>query len=274
MLKIMFSAGLICALALMAAAQKGKDYHRMEVFGGYSYDIAKNVYGNTFEVEVPSNSSLSGTAGLGKDIPFQGFDSSFTYNFTKRWGVKFELSSHRTNYDEISLPAIQFTSPTQGTLTFNGINPKTKFSHYNYLGGIQYKNNGKEGRFKPFAHALVGMSTHKVEYEDLNKGYQIIYDKNSFSSTGLTYAVGGGIDIKVHRRFDVRVIQFDYMMSNLSKQTIITAGDSRTFPAGNYQNLQVLSTSGSFKSLATQTVVGNKFKTEKHFTFGFGIVFH
>ena len=48
------------------------------------------------------------------------------------------------------------------TDTINGTTESidTKERIYNFLGGVQVKDNRKDARFKPFAHALVGMAVN------------------------------------------------------------------------------------------------------------------
>jgi Outer membrane protein beta-barrel domain len=105
----------------------------------------------------------------GNPVVLHGVNVSGVYNFSKYVGVKGDFSTHH----------------------------KQEFSLQNYLGGIQVKNNAKEGsRVRPFAHALAG----------------VVVASEGFRAVGgaFSMAVGGGIDVRVNKKVSVRVIQVDY----------------------------------------------------------------
>ena len=105
---------------------------------------------------------------------FNGINGSATYNFHKYVGAKFDVSWSK------GPDSILFGRPTDTT----------------YMGGVQFKDNSKEGStVKPFAHVLLGGNRQSI---------------SSFSETGFTMAVGGGIDVKVSDRMSIRLIQADY----------------------------------------------------------------
>ena len=107
----------------------------------------------------------------GGTVGFNGFEAAVTANVSRRVGLKFDLSGHyRSDFGE-------------------------RVSIYNYLGGVQLKNNSREARFKPFAHGLAG-------------GARI--GAGGFSSNGFSAVLGAGLDARVGSRVDVRVIQADY----------------------------------------------------------------
>ena len=107
----------------------------------------------------------------GGTVGFNGFEAAVTANVSRLFGLKFDLSGHyRSDFGE-------------------------RVSVYNYLGGVQLKNNARRARFKPFVHTLAGGARIGV---------------GGFSSTGFSAVVGAGFDVRAGRRVDVRVIQADY----------------------------------------------------------------
>ena len=107
----------------------------------------------------------------GGTVGFNGFEAAVTANVTRLVGLKFDLSGHyRSDFG-------------------------ARVSVYNYLGGVQLKNNSRGARFKPFVHALAG-------------GARI--GGGGFSSNGFSAVLGAGLDVRAGRRVDVRVIQADY----------------------------------------------------------------
>ena len=107
----------------------------------------------------------------GGTVGFNGFEAAVTANVSRLVGLKFDLSgNYRSDFGE-------------------------RVSIYNYLGGVQLKNNSREARFKPFVHALAG-------------GARI--GGGGFSSNGFSAVLGTGLDVRAGRRVDVRGIQADY----------------------------------------------------------------
>ena len=146
------------ALAQVSSANiqddDGDDYHKAEVFVGYSH----------------YRDSISDPEG------FDGFNASVTGNVSRYLGLKFDLSGHYNS------------------------NAFADASVYNVLGGVQVKDNSKAARFKPFAHLLAGVARRKVSFNNLGE----------FSDTGFSAVAVGGLDIRVHKRVDVRAGQLDY----------------------------------------------------------------
>lgn len=108
------------------------------------------------------------------DEGFNGINAAAVYNFHKYMGAKFDVSWSK------GPDTVLFGRPTDTT----------------YMGGLQFKDNSEEGSVvKPFAHVLLGGNNQKFL---------------SFSETGFTMAVGGGLDIKVTDGVSIRAIQADY----------------------------------------------------------------
>ena len=188
---------LFLACASLAAAQS--DYKRFEFFGGYSH--------NRFDT------------GIGDDTPalrdiideregFHGFETSVTGNLSRYVGLKFDFSGH---FKEKTFPFLDTTVD---------INSRV----YNFLGGVQIKDNSSEKTFKPFAHALVGAAHARNRLDFGPFGCIQVFPSpcpSDFteSDTGFAGAIGGGIDIRASDRVDIRVIQLDYNPTRLFDST-------------------------------------------------------
>ena len=210
----------LCALTLALSATFGlaqtttttpttsDDYHKFEVFGGYS-----------------NNQVDSGISDDNEDIEdffddregFNGFNVSAVGNFNRYIGAKVDVSGHYKN--------LSFSTPAIGTTSSREFDADA--SLYNILGGVQVKDNAKEGsRFRPFGHALIGVATSKVEVEDAffsstfcaQTGVVCPIEIND-RETGFAAAIGGGIDIKATDRFSIRAIQVDYNPNRLGGST-------------------------------------------------------
>ena len=180
---------VICAAATLAMAvclSFGQDdVYRLEGFGGYSY----------MELDQFPNSNFN-------RVNSHGFNGSVTYNFTRYWGAKFDLTLHTHGEDfQSTLVVNPLTTVTNGTF-------KTSQSDYQYMGGVQIKDNKRDGpRFKPFAHVLAGISDQHFSIDETSPtNTQLV----KLSKTGFGMKFGGGIDYKLTKNLDARFIQFDF----------------------------------------------------------------
>ena len=188
-------ATMILVFATTAWAQD--DYKKYEFFGGYSALWLDNLAGDTGSFAVDDV--------LGEKQNLRGFNVAGVYNFHKYVGAKFDYSLHLRE-DNFSRPAGSGTIDT--TLQ-------------NILGGIQIKNNMEDGpTFKPFGHALFGIAVQKVDVDSPN--LPALFGINDFhtNETSFAMAFGGGLDIKLNHRIDIRAIQVDW--------NIINRGDQQT----------------------------------------------
>ena len=102
---------------------------------------------------------------------------------------------------------------------------------YNFLGGIQLKNNSNGDILKPFAHTLVGVAyaRNRATVDCTNAPLCPLALPPSVpieNDTGFAAAVGGGLDIRTNDRIDIRVIQLDY------NPTRVFDGTSHNFRVG------------------------------------------
>ena len=188
---------LFAVLLFAPAALAQDDYHKLEFFGGYSALYFDNLAGDT------DNPNVNDVLGDRQNL--RGFNVELTYNFGRYLGVKGDYSLHLRE-DNFSRPAGSGTIDT---------------TVQNFLGGVQIKNNSTEGpRFKPFGHALFGVANQKIDVD--SPQLAAIFGITDFhvNETSFAMAFGGGIDIKLNNRIDVRAVQVDW--------NIINRGDQQT----------------------------------------------
>lgn len=196
MRRILTAAALLLLLAPGALAQS-EEYKKWEFFGGYSALNFDNLGGNTEDEDFNDL--------LGEKNTLRGFNLALTRNVHKYVGIKFDYSLHLRE-DEFSRPAGSGTVDT---------------TVQNYLGGVQFKDNREGGsRFKPFAHALFGVATQKVDVDSPQLVDVLGVDDFHVNETNFSMAFGGGLDIKLNERFAVRAGQIDW--------NIVTRGDQQT----------------------------------------------
>ena len=203
----------IAGCAAIACAQT--DYHRVELFGGYSHarmeatsgqqDVAEG--GDTFSF---APCTTEGADVLGSNLQrlyctrrgFNGFDASVTFNPRRHIGIKADV----TGYFKSDQFADRFTGPGFDHTDTNTTRERT----FNILGGVQFKDNAQEKKIKPFAHALVGLAHQTVRDVQTSTGTGGINFTLHDAVTSFALKLGGGLDVRLNRRVDLRVFEFDY----------------------------------------------------------------
>lgn len=202
MKKFLLALGVF-ALSGVGAFAQTDDYKKGEVFVGYSHQRV--------------DMGVSGEDNLGDFISeregFNGFNVSGVYNVSRYVGLKADVSgAYKGRSYSIALP---------GTVPQVGASFDTDMSLYNFLGGVQFKDNSSDARVKPFAHMLAGAGHGRLKISNVNctSAPACAGIAGTSSETGLAGAFGGGIDIKLSNRVDFRAIQVDYNPMRLDGQT-------------------------------------------------------
>ena len=131
---------------------------------------------------------------------FNGVEGSVTGNVSRYVGLKGDYAFHFKKFD---------VGPID-------VDAKT----HTLVGGVQFKDNSKETKLKPFAHFMAGFTHAKA---DVNQ--QVCIQQFGVpcpigdSDTGFAGVIGGGLDFRVNRRVDFRAIQFDYNPTRLGGET-------------------------------------------------------
>lgn len=203
--KLLIIIGFIALLGISIVAQSNDEYHKNEVSGGYLYrqPIVLNGTVRVFQTESINSINIGNTFPNPANLKFQGFNVAYTYNFHRYIGVKGEFS-RVTNNEELRFVVIPPVSSTEP-------NVRIKSALTNYVGGIQIKDNSQKTRFKPFAHALFGVG-HEGKKLDCFGTPQALGCSSPPESSKKSFAVvlGGGLDIKLNNRIDIRAIQLDF----------------------------------------------------------------
>jgi len=213
----------VMLLAPTALAQHD-DYKKWEFFGGYSALGFDTLAGDTDIAAI--NDVLSGRNTL------RGFELSITRNFHKYVGVKGDYSLHLRE-DNFSRPAGSGTVDT---------------SVQNFLGGLQFKDNATEARLKPFAHALFGFANQKVDIDSPNLGAVFGIADFHTKETSFAMAFGGGLDIRLNDKIDIRAAQVDWNIIHRTDQEVgillvptphQPAGQPFVFPGTTQNNIRL-----------------------------------
>ena len=165
---------LIACSASVLMGQTPDQQTKNEFFAGYSFHSADI---NTLTVDPRRRGQ-------------NGVNLEYTRNVTKHVGITADASAH-------------FYRDTRSTSvgTFS-----SKRDQYFLLGGLQFKPGHGKG-IRPFAHVLFGASLFRGFTSDLRPtGNVYTFD----DATSVAMAFGGGLDVRLNQRIDLRLIQADY----------------------------------------------------------------
>lgn len=180
--KSLFLVSLFVFVTFTCAPQSvaQSDYRRFEFFAGYSHNRVDVGPVEDFD----PNDDLEFNDIFDEREGFNGFNLSVVGNFHRYFGAKFDYSYHQKSFD---------FGPDNTTIRL-----------HNFLGGIQVKDNSTDATFKPFAHALVGVGRTAADLSEFDDRLA------DFDDAGFAAAVGGGLDIRLSSRIDLRAVQIDY----------------------------------------------------------------
>lgn len=195
MKKFILALSITALTAAFTAAQD--DYKKAEGYIGYSNG----------QVDTGLDSGSSAVDFFRDRESFHGFNVSGVYNLTRYIGVKGDVSG---TYNSSRFTGNFDVGGSPASVSFD-----TDNSLYNFLAGVQVKDNSRSGRFKPFAHALVGAGHARTKFSDFtctpgNLCAAVVVPDESDSGTGFAGAFGGGLDIRLNNRIQIRAFQVDY----------------------------------------------------------------
>jgi hypothetical protein len=212
--------GILCTVLMLGlvgpiCAQGSSDVKKTEVF------IGPSISG----VDLTGFKDKKAEAFPFDRTGFVGLEASLTRYVSHYVGLKFDFSGHysRTYGQNLGFitPPCRFASVPCGVpdqlAQFN-----LRSSLYNFLGGIQIKNYERTSRFKPFAHLLLGVAHARHAIRDcVGVPLAIVpcVAEPTVSGTGLAAALGGGLDIRLRKKLDIRALQVDYNPTRLINST-------------------------------------------------------
>ncbi len=202
---------LTTLIALCASPTYAQDRSRPEFFAGYSFEtLDSGIKSSDFAgTGIPSTS-------LEQRYKLNGFNVSATGYLTKRLGITGEFSAgFERRIDD-----------------FGVVQTRAKFSVYNLTAGPQVKFFSNR-RATPFVHALFGVARRSLkETVDASGGSPITFAEDNTTSFAMN--LGGGIDVRLNDRIDIRVIQVDYNPIFLKSRTV----EDVVFPSRTAQGLR------------------------------------
>jgi opacity protein-like surface antigen len=127
-----------------------------------------------------------------------GFSIQSAYNISRFWGLKGEFSYFQKQF----VPG--------------NVVPTSRLTQL--LGGIKLQDDTNTTRFRPFAQALIGVA----HTSNLPRVLQVASPSrtvNLITGTGAAFALGGGLDIRLTRKLELRALQIDYNPTSAKGET-------------------------------------------------------
>jgi hypothetical protein len=173
-------------LLLASLPTLAQNYPAAEVSGGFSY------------LHAQGGSNL------------YGWDASIAVNLNRWFGIDSEFSGH---YGPSFGGAVAVLLPAPLPPTV--VNTDTNSNVYTFLFGPQVSYR-RHKTLTPFAHVLAGFA---------RSGFSVTVSSPTFnfhtsgSSSAFAMAIGGGVDARLTRSLDFRIIQVDYLPTRFSSST-------------------------------------------------------
>lgn len=219
MRKLILSTFLIACCAALATAQTNDELNRFEIFAGYSHLFVEDS-----AAEINRNDEAESLKDYlnwmkGDATRRHGVNLSATGNLKRYFGLKLDFSTYgnRTKYAESTYLPEAMMRPT---LTMRPLSN----SFYNFMGGVQLKDNNKQKTFKPFAHFLFGRvlerEEQQLDFYDPDSREFLYSNRLTVNSTGFAGTAGGGLDVKFNDRLDLRLVQIDLYRSNIGSSRL------------------------------------------------------
>jgi len=189
---------LITLLATFAFAQDATP--RVQVFGGYSLTYVDN---GGLSAQALYTGLRQSTSAFAVESNFHGWDAEAQYNVNRWLGIAGEVGGRQ------GTPLI---SSRVGSLS--GLPNATGYS---FLAGPVFTFRNKS-RLTPFVHALFGVDRSSLSASTIS-GLSFPLATSATTYTDVAAALGGGLDIKIARRFALRLPQVEdlYTTHNLNK---------------------------------------------------------
>lgn len=189
----------VVPVPLLASAQ---DFPKAEVFGGYSY-----LHIDTNGASSSSLNQLCNTVTVGNcpfvfqlHSGFNGWNAAGQFNFNSWLGLVADVGGHYG-----TLVTAKLTSAS-----FQGINfvdfSLPKQSNYDFLFGPVFTY--RKSRYNAFVHPFMG--DEHISFGSVQLPFNVGPVPSPPSHDYFVFSLGGGLDVKLNKRFRLRAGELDY----------------------------------------------------------------
>jgi hypothetical protein len=181
---------IACAAPFTFAQTTGSDRNKYDIYVGYSHNRVET----GADIDDPDFEDI-----VDQREGFNGFEVAVTGNFSRYIGIKGDYAFQRKSFD----------------VNFDSTRINADVNLHTLVGGLEFKDNAKDkerGHLRPFGHLLAGFAN--ARFSTSTTGFSF-----NQSDTGFAAVLGGGLDVRVGSRFDIRIIQLDYNPIHLGGET-------------------------------------------------------
>jgi opacity protein-like surface antigen len=180
---------LLAALLLSSvsrAQSSPPEVPKFEFFGGF-LDTGEFSY---------SDFKFTGFTLPGDFGTHHGFEVSVIRDLAPRFGIKGDFSAHFQNNSGAGNVCLQTpcVAPVQEVAQ---LNPRM----FTFLGGPEIRLGNRRWRVSPFTYALAGIAHASATFKISGSAFNL---SQTSTETGFAAAVGGGVDVRITRRFSAR----------------------------------------------------------------------
>ncbi|HVW12289.1 MAG TPA: hypothetical protein VHB54_00610 [Mucilaginibacter sp.] len=268
MKKILYSILLLLA---GSGAAFGQGSNKLQISVGYSHGIFSNFTGDTYREDANiGGNSFSDTIGKKMSHQLNGFDVSGAYRLSDHFAAKVAFGWLTGSVADGNIPGGSFgrgsaEDPTY-VLVIPGYTDHAKQTYLSFLAGAEYKDFKSAHKLNPFGQLMIGLGMEDASYKLISNSHSLIYQTQTLKVNAMAFSIdaGAGLDLKLNKNLDLRIIQIDFVPTFPGKKQILRFGDLRgPFPGSSFPNDQLY---------ALQSVTSNS-GFQANFRFGTGIVF-
>jgi hypothetical protein len=191
-LNVTGSLTLVCFASLaFAQGTNTRPYPRIEVFGGYS-SIETNDHSFQF-------ADVGPVSHLDFDEGGRGFEAAAIGNLSRWVGIVGDISAYFSmNQFPVQVSTACSQPPCLASTQPGSINPRL----FNFLGGPEAKWRNQT-RFTPFVQTLIGAAHSTATFNTTGSALNL---SRTDAETGFAMRFGGGLDVRMTRRFSLRTL--------------------------------------------------------------------
>lgn len=259
-------------IGIGSGAALGQSNDKFQLSAAYSHGIFSNFTGDSYkETSTFDNSTFSDTVGKKASHQLNGFDISAAYRLSDHFAAKAGFGWLTGSEANSNLPGGSFGRGSASQPTYVLVIPgysiqHTKQNYLSFMAGAEYKDFKSAHKLNPFGQLMIGVGFEGASYDLHNTTHALIYQSQNYKAnvTAFTVDAGAGLDLKLNKNFDLRIVEVDFVPTFPAKKYIQKRGDLRgPFPGTSFPNeqlytLQDVTTDSSFQA---------------NFRFGIGIAF-
>jgi opacity protein-like surface antigen len=240
---------VLLACCLFSLAAYGDDFSRFEVFGVYSF--MRFTYHEAPVILAQDSSFTMSTSAVSIGRNLNGMKAGVVFNLNRYLGIAGEFGwnqSPNSSFQPLLVAADTVCYPGQcyGYQSIT-LGPGARaVKNYTFLAGPRLSMNLVK-RLRPYAQVLIGLNRNDLSE---SRRYNIalnppplpmvgapsyVYDVNVSvapeKDNAFAIAAGGGLDLKINKRFSVRLFEMDVVnVQKISRQYTVNVQVTRRFP--------------------------------------------